>query len=141
MSTSSRQLPEVRQVQVIKAPIDKVWQAAATSEGIALWFMPNTFRPEEGAEFILRSGPFGDSACVVTELSPPHKLSFKWSKDWTVTFLLKELEPGVTEFTLIHSGWLEEGVTEFGQPHSEVRERMGGGWVGIVKKLASVLES
>ncbi|SDS45416.1 Uncharacterized conserved protein YndB, AHSA1/START domain [Paenibacillaceae bacterium GAS479] len=142
MSTSSsRPLPEIRQVQIIKAPIEKVWQATATSEGIASWFMPNTFRPEEGAEFVLQSGHFGDSPCRVTEFSPPNKLQFNWGKDWSVTFSLKELEPGVTEFTLIHSGWMEEGLTEFGQPHSEVRGNMNGGWTQIVKKLAAVLEN
>ncbi|QJC50820.1 SRPBCC domain-containing protein [Paenibacillus albicereus] len=138
---SGRPLPEIRQVQVLRAPIEKVWEAAATSQGIEAWFMPNTFVAEEGAEFILHAGPFGDSRCRVTELSPPHRLRFDWGEQWSVAFELKELEPGVTEFTLVHGGWSKEGVTEFGQAHREVRERMNGGWAGIVKKLAAVLEA
>ncbi|ASS68396.1 MULTISPECIES: SRPBCC domain-containing protein [unclassified Paenibacillus] len=136
-----RPLPDIRQTRIINAPIALVWEKTATSEGIASWFMPNTFTPEQGAEFVLHAGPFGDSKCKVTELSPPRRLSFAWGEQWSITFELRELEPDVTEFTLIHSGWLEEGRTEFGQPHSQVRGNMNGGWEKIVQKLAGLFAS
>jgi uncharacterized protein YndB with AHSA1/START domain len=136
MENNARTLPPIRQSVLIHAPIRKVWDAVATSEGIAAWFMPNTFRPELGYEFVLHAGPFGDSPCKVTELDPPKRLSFTWGKDWTVTFELAESD-GKTEFTLIHAGWDPDKVTEFGESHTVVRERMNGGWVGIVQKLAS----
>lgn len=48
---------------------------------------------------------------------------------------------GKTEFTLIHSGWGAEKVTEFGQPHSVVRGFMDGIWEKIIKeKLPSYIE-
>src|SRR3954452_17951886 len=84
-------LPDIRQTLVLNAPIQKVWDAVATSEGIAAWFMPNDFRPEVGYEFQINAGPFGDSPCKVTELDPPTRLSFLWGKDWTLTFELAEL--------------------------------------------------
>ncbi|WP_096466332.1 SRPBCC family protein [Aneurinibacillus soli] len=99
-----------------------------------VWWMPNTFEPILGHDFILQTGHFGDSPCKVTELDPPNRVGFDWGKDWHLTFELKKLEDRKTEFTLIHSGWDAEKVTEFGQPHSVVRGIMDGGWEKIVKE-------
>jgi uncharacterized protein YndB with AHSA1/START domain len=126
-------IPEIRKTIVLNAPIEKVWKAVATSEGIGAWWMPNTFEPELGKEFILHAGPFGDSPCKVTELDPPHRLGFNWGQDWHLMFELKALEDK-TEFTLIHSGWDADKVTEFGQPHSVVRGIMDNGWDKIVNE-------
>jgi len=133
---------EIRKVLIVHAPIEKVWKAVSTSEGIAAWWMPNTFEPILGYEFVLHAGQFGDSPCKVTELDPPNRLSFNWGKDWNLAFELKELEQGKTEFTLIHSGWSPDKVTEFGQPHTVIRDHMAGGWDKIVtEKLRAYLES
>lgn len=133
---------EIRKVLIVHAPIEKVWKAVSTSEGIAAWWMPNTFEPILGYEFVLHAGQFGDSPCKVTELDPPNRLSFNWGKDWNLAFELKELEEGKTEFTLIHSGWSPDKVTEFGQPHTVIRDHMAGGWDKIVtEKLRAYLES
>ncbi|WP_341279552.1 SRPBCC domain-containing protein [Paenibacillus sp. FSL H8-0537] len=139
-SEAANTLPDIRQTLVLKAPIDKVWKAVATSEGIAAWFMPNDFQPEEGYEFQLEAGAFGKSSCKVTVIDPPNRLSFKWGKDWTLTFELKAVGEE-TEFTLIHGGWNEGTVTEFGQPHEIVRGHMDKGWTGIQQRLASYVES
>ncbi|RKN79236.1 SRPBCC family protein [Paenibacillus ginsengarvi] len=139
MNHSGGTLPAIRQTQLLNAPIAKVWDAVATSEGIAAWFMPNTFEPVLDSEFVLKAGPFGDSPCKVTELDPPRRLSFTWGKDWTLTFELAEKD-GKTEFTLIHDGWDPDKVTEFGETHALVRERMSQGWGGIGTKLAALVE-
>jgi len=134
-------LPDIRKTVVLNAPIEKVWKAVATQEGIAAWFMPNTFEPELGREFILHAGPYGDSPCKVTELEPPYLLGFDWDKDWHVRFELKELEENRTEFTLIHSGWAENALTKFGQPHPVVRNIMDEGWEGkVIKALVAYIE-
>lgn len=132
---SPTKLADVVQKVFIKAPVSKVWEAVATAEGIAAWFMPNDFKAELGHVFHLDAGNFGKSRCEVVELEPPHRLAFKWDKDWTVTFQLEEADGG-TNFTLTHGGWDENTATAFGEKHTIVRERMAGGWVGIVKKLA-----
>jgi uncharacterized protein YndB with AHSA1/START domain len=132
---SNRALPDIRHTLVLNAPIRKVWDAVATAEGIAAWFMPNDFQPVVGHEFHLNAGPFGMSPCKVTEVDPPHRLSFQWGKDWTLTFELTDLD-GKTEFTLIHGGWKADTVTEFGEKHTIVRERMDQGWA---KKVAQSL--
>lgn len=140
MSNSTNTLPDIKQTLVFNAPIQKVWNAVATSEGIAAWFMPNNFKPEAGYEFHLEAGPFGKSPCKVTDITPPNRLSISWGRDWSLTFELTDLD-GKTEFTLIHSGWDIDKVTEFGQPHSVVRETMANGWAGIVKKLGAYVEA
>ncbi len=133
-------IPEIRQTLILTASIQKVWDAVATAEGIGTWFMPNDFQPIEGHEFHLEAGPFGKSPCKVTSIDPPHQLSFNWGKDWAITFELVELE-GTTEFTLIHSGWDADSITEFGETHAIVRERMANGWVGLVDSLRKHVES
>ncbi|WP_256759274.1 SRPBCC domain-containing protein [Cohnella sp. WQ 127256] len=133
-------LPDIRQTQVFNAPIQKVWDAVATAQGISVWFMPNDFEPVVGHEFHLDAGPFGKSPCKVTVIDPPNRLSFNWGKDWTLTFELVE-QGDITEFTLIHGGWAAEGATEFGEPHEVVRERMNGGWTGMVQKLGAHVQA
>ncbi|MBW7458981.1 SRPBCC domain-containing protein [Paenibacillus sepulcri] len=133
-------LPDIRQTHVFNAPIQKVWDAVATSEGIAAWFMPNDFKPEEGYEFHLEAGPYGSSPCKVTEIDPPNRLSFLWGKDWTLTFELADLA-GKTEITLIHSGWDVDKVTEFGQSHTQIRENMAQGWAGLTAALGKYVEA
>jgi uncharacterized protein YndB with AHSA1/START domain len=133
-------LPDIRQTLVLNAPVEKVWAAVATSEGIAAWFMPNDFQPVEGHEFHLEAGPFGQSPCKVTVIDPPSRLSFKWGKDWTLTFELVE-QGDRTEFTLIHGGWDVDKVTEFGQAHELVRGRMSEGWGGLAKSLRAYVEA
>src|SRR4051794_24262431 len=137
---TNEQFAEIRKSIVIDAPIDKVWRYVATAEGIATWFMSNDMEPVEGKEFVLQAGPWGNSACKVTEVNPPKHLSFEWGEDWLITFELKE-KGGQTELTLIHAGWDEEKQTEFGQSHAEVRSRMSGGWEGLVLELRNVVEA
>ncbi|MBD2846869.1 SRPBCC domain-containing protein [Paenibacillus sp. IB182496] len=120
--------------------IDKVWAAVATSDGLAAWFMPNDFEPVEGHAFHLGSVPFGSSPCKVTVVDPPHRLSFRWAQSWTLTFEL-EAQGDTTLFTLTHSGWEAAGQTEFGEANSVVRERMNGGWTGLVEKLRGTVEA
>ncbi|MFN2745067.1 MULTISPECIES: SRPBCC family protein [Bacillus] len=137
-------VPDIHKKAVFQAPIQKVWEAVATSEGIADWFMPNDFRPEVGHEFTLQS-PFGPSPCKVIELEAPHRLSFTWdTSGWVVSFELKETPDGNTEFTLIHSGWgdPEETVVKAGDKQTDVRNRMNGGWENIVnQKLRQAVEN
>ncbi|USK34973.1 SRPBCC domain-containing protein [Bacillus sp. F19] len=133
-------LPDITQTVVYNAPIEKVWNAVSTSEGIAAWFMPNDFQPEVGHEFHLQS-PFGPSPCKVIQLEPPHRLSFTWDTDgWIVTFLLKEME-GKTEFTLIHGGWKQSDtiLPKANEKASVIRDRMNHGWIKIIERLGEVV--
>ncbi|RFU64488.1 SRPBCC domain-containing protein [Peribacillus saganii] len=135
-------LPDIRKTTIFNAPIQKVWDAVATSEGIAAWFMPNDFQPEAGYEFHLQ-GPFGPSPCKVLELDPPKRLVFSWDLfGWHVSFELKELD-GQTEFTLVHSGWgaADDIIPGARQTQKDVRKTMENGWEPLVhNKLRKVVE-
>ncbi|GIM45187.1 hypothetical protein DNHGIG_07360 [Collibacillus ludicampi] len=136
-------LPDIRKTAIFHAPIQKVWEAVSTSEGIAAWFMPNDFQQEIGHAFTLQT-PFGPVPCKVLELDPPNRLSFAWDTfGWRVTFELKELE-GKTQFTLIHSGWGEpyELIPRVSEKHSVVRDRMDNGWDPLINvNLRKVVEA
>ncbi|KKI93455.1 hypothetical protein WQ54_04255 [Bacillus sp. SA1-12] len=142
MTTNQELVPEIRKTVVFKAPIEKVWQAVSTAEGIAEWFMPNDFEPKVGHEFTLHS-PYEKSPCKVLEVDPPNGLSFTWGKfGWKVSFELKE-QDGKTEFTLIHSGWgaPDDIVGPAGETFAVIRNRMNNGWNGIVdERLRKVVE-
>ena len=49
-------LPDIRHSVCLYVPVEQVWEAVATSEGMAGWFMPNSFEPTVGANFLLHSG-------------------------------------------------------------------------------------
>ena len=136
----SNTIPDIVQTQIFNAPLQKVWDAVATADGIAAWFMPNDFQPVAGHAFTIHS-PYGDSPCVLQEIDPPNRLVFKWGKDWVITFALKDLGE-ITEFTLIHSGWSADTVTEFGEGHAVVRDRMNQGWdSSVLPKLKAYVEA
>ncbi|PIC80912.1 polyketide cyclase [Sporosarcina sp. P18a] len=138
---SQEKLEDIRKTVRLTAPLEKVWQAVSTSEGMAAWWMPNSLQPIEGQEFVLHTGQYGDSLCKVTELDPPTRLGFDWGKDWHVFIELKKLSDEETELTLIHAGWDANKVTEFEQPHAVIRGFMDSGWERIVKeKLPTVLQ-
>lgn len=103
--------------------------------------MPSDFELEVGHEFHIQS-PFGPSPCKVLEVDQPHLIKFLWDTDgWVVSFILKEVGEQ-TEFTVIHGGWKasDEVVPKAGEDAAVIRERMNGGWAGIVGKLKKVVE-
>lgn len=67
---SQAMLPDVVKEIIINAPVEKVWKAVSSSEGIAAWFMPNNFEPVVGFQFHVDAGPFGKSPCQVLEITP-----------------------------------------------------------------------
>ena len=131
-------LADIERSIIIEAPIQKVWDAISTSEGLAAWLMPNDFEPVIGHEFIFRSEPKngwdGVVHCKVMELNPPERIGFTWTgnnMDQYVSFELVPLNKNTTQFLLVHSGWKEE--------HARIREIMYEGWgyitEGLQKKL------
>ncbi|AWB44526.1 SRPBCC domain-containing protein [Paenibacillus sp. CAA11] len=132
-------LPEIRFRTTIASSKENVWQAVATAEGLGAWFMPNDLEPIEGYRFHLNAAAFGKSPCEVTEVESERRFAFRWGKDWTLAFEIEEAEGG-TEVTLIHSGWDSSKSTEFGAPHTQVRETMEQGWSKLILALKSYVE-
>jgi uncharacterized protein YndB with AHSA1/START domain len=135
----SKPLAPIELIRIYHAPIEQVWNAVATSEGMAGWFMPNDFQPIEGNKFDLNAGQFGMSPCIVKKINPAGHLSFSWGKDWVLSFNLKDLKEK-TELTLTHSGWDSSKLTEFNAPHPAVQENMARGWVNLLEKLGDYVE-
>lgn len=134
-------IQDIKQTVLINAPIEKVWSQVSTAKGIEAWFMPSDFEATVGHQFHIQS-PFGPSPCKVLEVDEPHLIKFLWDTDgWVVSFLLKK-EGDNTEFIVIHGGWKssDEVVPKAGEDASVIRERMNGGWAGIVQSLKKVVE-
>lgn len=131
-------LPDIVRTIVMNAPMQRVWNAISTSEGLASWLMPNDFKLEMDYEFTFRGKPKGNwdgiVHCKVTEINPPDRLAFTWggnNLEQYVSFDLIELEKGKTELTLIHSGWSEEFAI--------LREVMYDGWGYLTEGLRNKL--
>jgi uncharacterized protein YndB with AHSA1/START domain len=101
----------------LPGPIDRVWAYLTESELRSKWLAAGVMTMQVGSsfEFVWRNHeldvppsqrPAGAPdehrmACQITELDPPHKLSFTWSNSGDVSF---ELEPRGDEvlLTVVH---------------------------------------
>lgn len=131
---ADEELPEIRKSVTISAPIEEVWKAVSTADGIKSWWMPNNFEPVEGREFVLYTDRFGDSRCLVTRVDVPNRIEFDWDEQWHVTFTLKKIDDLTTEFTLIHTGWPAGKLNRLGLEFGEIRKNMEMGWERLVKE-------
>jgi uncharacterized protein YndB with AHSA1/START domain len=137
---SDTTVPDIKHKLILNAPIVKVWDTVATSKGLELWLMKNTFVPELGASFTMQSSPRGDFdgtiQCQVIAYEKPNLLSFTWSgsplKSLLVTIELQE-QDGKTQFKLTHSGWSENV--------RPIRDLLDEGWVKeCIPRLVAYLE-
>lgn len=124
-------MKRIRLEAVYPHDIEDVWEAVATSEGLAAWLMPNDFTPVKGREFSFKmesaTGFDGTIACRVLECSPPRHLSFSWCAGDAASVVTITLTPlgKATTLTLEHEGFENEsGVAMY--------EILKGGWT---KKL------
>jgi uncharacterized protein YndB with AHSA1/START domain len=93
-------------------PIERVWTALTTSEGLAAWLMPNDFEAVTGHSFEMRTKPApgfdGIVHCEVLELDPPGHMVWSWrggKVDTTVTFTLEDLDGERTRFHMRQLGF------------------------------------
>lgn len=123
-----QKIPDIIHELTLSAPIHKIWDAVASSQGLESWLMKNTFVAELGAKFTMQSSPRGDFDgiihCEVVVIERPYLLAFTWDggplKSLLVTMELKEIE-GKTSFKLTHSGWTENVKM--------VRDMLNEGWI------------
>jgi uncharacterized protein YndB with AHSA1/START domain len=125
------------------SPIEKVWNAIATSEALSEWLMPTDFKLEKGYEFTFRTKPQpgfdGIVKCKVIDFEVPTSLSYSWQggpfkKPTVVSFRLKSVEEG-TLLSFKHSGF--EGLIN----QYIVRFILGSGWKNLLfKKIKTYLD-
>ncbi len=131
----------IRRSILLDAPLSQVWNALATSEGLASWLMLNDFQPIVGTRFTFSAEPQsnwnGIVECEVTQVDELHQLAFTWSESPSlaltlVTFELREHE-GKTEVCLIHSG--REHLPE------DYTSALDQGWgCNMLRRLAALIE-
>ncbi len=118
-------------------PIEKVWRAISSREGLAFWLMENDFEPVMGRRFQFRyaAGPNGRGwiDCEVLALEPPTRIVWSWQatesdRDGLVEIQLKTIEGG-TELTLAHTG----------DTDPDRRSRYAAGWPGKFADLHRLL--
>lgn len=123
--------------------IEKVWEAIATSEALAEWLMPNSFKLEQGHEFTFQTKPQpgfdGIVRCKVIAFEVPTKLQYTWQggplkKPTTITFELQATPEG-TLLRLRQSGF-EGFINKY-----IVRFILGNGWKQLLsQKIVTYLQ-
>ena len=129
-----------------QSPIE-VWEYLTQAELIALWLMPNNFKPIPGNEFQFRAKPIpsldldGIFHCKVLEIVPFQKLIYSWkggsgngifTLDTVVEWTLEKYGNG-TKLFLKQSGFKETNLPIFAA--------MTEGWNANILKMINHLNA
>ena len=132
---------EIKNEWIYKQSPNEVWEYLTRSELIALWLMPNNFKPLPEYEFQFRTNPIpglhldGIFYCKVLEIVPLQKLSYSWkggsgegifTLDTICEWTLEPYGDG-TKLSLKHSGFKEANVAIF--------TGMTDGWEKNIQKM------
>lgn len=124
-----------------------VWEYLIQADLIALWLMPNNFKPITGYEFQFKTKPIpsleldGIFHCKVLEIVPFQKLIYSWkggsgngiiSLDTVVEWTLEEYRNG-SKLLLKHSGFKENNLAIF--------SGMTDGWNQNIKKMIDYINN
>jgi uncharacterized protein YndB with AHSA1/START domain len=115
-------------------PPGRVWEALTSSDALAVWLMPNDFKPVVGHRFTFRTSPApgfdGIVRCEVLELDPPRRMVWAWAGgnvDTTVTFTLEDAPGGGTQLRMHQVGFHGLGA-------QLTRRILASGWPGILRE-------
>lgn len=108
---------EIRREMDFPLPVERVWQAVSTPEGLSHWFSDRVEQDESGREFTLVWDEHGRHRAQVEVKEPPRRFAFRWGahgytqgepfteKNSTlVTFFLQEEGQG-TRLTVLETGF------------------------------------
>ncbi len=138
---------EIKNEWVYEQPANEVWGYLTQPELIALWLMPNDFKPVLGHEFQFRVKPMlnmgldGIFDCKVLEIISFQKLVYSWkggpgngitTLDTVVEWTLEKYGNG-TKLFLKQSGFKEDNLTIF--------TAMMNGWEQNIKKMINYLSA
>jgi uncharacterized protein YndB with AHSA1/START domain len=127
-------------------PPQRVWQALTDPAKLAVWLMPNDFRPVVGHRFTFRTHPIAASgfdgvvSCEVLDIDAPRLLRISWSGGpkmaTTVTWRLQPEGRG-TRLFLDHEGFDPEDPMQV-----FAHKTMGAGWrSGVMRGLRALLDA
>ena len=132
---------EIRNEWIYEQSPNEVWEYLTQAELIALWLMPNDFKPIHGHEFQFRIKPIpsldldGVFHCKVIDIVPFKKLSYSWkggsgngifTLDTLCEWILEPYGNG-TKLCLKHSGFKEANLAIFAG--------MTDGWESNIQKM------
>jgi len=106
--------------EVYPHPIEKVWEAVSTQQGLEAWLMKNDFEPRVGHQCQFRFCDPTDQNqerlvyVTVLEMNPPRHMAWSWRNEGEpeptrVTFTLREVADG-TELHLTQTGSVSKGL-------------------------------
>lgn len=136
---------EIKNEWIYEQSPNEVWEYLTQSDLIALWLMPNNFKPILGHEFQFKTKPIpsleldGIFHCKVLEIVPFQKLIYSWkggsgngifSLDTVVEWTLQENGNG-SKLLLKHSG--------FKEPNLAIFTGMTDGWEKNIQKMVNHL--
>lgn len=137
---------EIKNEWIYEQSPGEVWEYLTQAELIALWLMPNNFKPILGHEFQFKTNPIpslgldGVFHCKVLEIEPYRKLSYSWkggsgngtfTLDTIVEWKL-ELYGNGTKLSLNHSGFKAMNIDIF--------NGMTEGWEKNIRKMLNHLK-
>jgi uncharacterized protein YndB with AHSA1/START domain len=138
---------EIKNEWLYEQSPNKVWEYLTQAELIALWLMPNNFRPILGHEFQFQTKPIPSLAldgifyCKVLEMAPFQKLIYSWkggpgngvfTLDTVVEWTLEKYGKG-TKLFLKQSGFKETNLSIF--------MGMTDGWQTNIQKMIKHLNA
>ncbi len=138
---------EIKNEWVYEQPPNEVWKYLTEADLIALWLMPNNFKPILGHEFQFTAKPIpsldldGIFYCKVIEMTPPQKLIYSWkggsgdgifTLDTIVEWTLEKHGQG-TKLFLTQSGFKETNLAIF--------NAMTKGWQTNIQKMINHLNT
>lgn len=132
---------------VLRHPIERVWAALTTAEGLSQWFgsvAEVDLRP--GGRAYFRWDDLGEeSVATVTVVEPPHRFAFRWgieglpehdAPQTLVEFTLEQASDG-TRLRLVESGFAQ-AADDVARPAHEVNSR---GWDAELVDLETYLDA
>jgi uncharacterized protein YndB with AHSA1/START domain len=138
---------EIKNEWVYAQSPNEVWEYLTQPELIALWLMPNNFKPVLGQEFQFKTKPIpslnldGIFYCKVLAISPFKKLIYSWkggsgndvfTLDTVVEWTLEKYENG-TKLSLKQVGFKEANLSIF--------TAMTNGWQTNIQKMIAHLNT
>jgi uncharacterized protein YndB with AHSA1/START domain len=132
---------EIKNEWIYEQSPNEVWEYLTQAELIALWLMPNDFKPVHGHEFQFRTNPIpsldldGIFHCKVIDIVQFKKLSYSWKGGPgngvftldTICEWILEPHGGGTKLCLKHAGFKENSFAIFAG--------MTDGWEKNIQKM------
>ena len=138
---------EIKMEWFYTQPPAEVWEYLTQADLIALWLMPNDFKPVVGQEFQFRVNPIpsleldGIFHCQVLEMVPHRKLVYSWkggpgngifTLDTLIEWTLEKQEKG-TKLFLKQTGFNDSNLSIF--------TSMNSGWKKQVQIMIDLLNT